>query len=138
ARRAAAPATPRRRRVPPGEARARLGDGETSEGKTESQTAARAEPGGGVDPAKNAIKKRLEKPLRLHEQRLDRVAEVLKASGARRVVDLGCGSGKLLKRLMAERQFQKILGIDVGIQDLEAAGRGLRPDRVSGPGRGRL
>src|SRR5262249_15025760 len=78
------------------------------------------------------------KPLRLHEQRLDRVAEVLKACGARRVVDLGCGSGKLLKRLLAERQFNPNLGVDVGIQDLEAATRRRRPDRVGERGRARV
>lgn len=88
---------------------------------------------GVVEPARNAAEERLEKPLRLHDQRLDRVAEVLKASGARRVVDLGCGSGKLLKRLMAEKQFTEILGVDVNLQDLEIAARRLRLDTLSEP-----
>jgi 3' terminal RNA ribose 2'-O-methyltransferase Hen1 len=75
---------------------------------------------------KDAAEESLERPLRLHEQRLQAVTEVLKASGARRVADLGCGAGKLLKRLMAEKQFQEILGIDIGIRSLEIAARRLR------------
>ena len=47
------------------------------------------------------------------------------------IVDLGCGSGKLLKRLLAERQFSEILGVDVGIQDLEMAARRLRLETLS-------
>lgn len=75
---------------------------------------------------KDAAEEALEKPLRLHELRLDTVAEKLKELGARRVVDLGCGSGKLLKRLMAERQFKEILGIDVSSGSLDNAARRLR------------
>ena len=55
----------------------------------------------------------LERPIRLHDLRLDTVASTLLSLGARRVLDLGCGSGKLMKRLMPERQFTVILGIDV-------------------------
>jgi len=86
---------------------------------------------GVVELPKNAAEEKLEKPLRLHEQRLAAVADALKASGARRVVDLGCGNGKLLKRLMAEKQFTEILGVDVGIRDLEAAARRLRLEALN-------
>jgi 3' terminal RNA ribose 2'-O-methyltransferase Hen1 len=120
------------------EAIARLAELETTEGEAESQIDAPADAEGVVEPAKNAAEERLEKPLRLHEQRLDRVAEVLKASGARRVVDLGCGSGKLLKRLLPEKQFKQILGLDVATQDLEAAARRLRLDRLSERDRARI
>ncbi len=51
---------------------------------------------------------------------------MLKASGARRVVDLGCGSGKLLKRLLAEKQFTEVLGVDVSALSLELAERRLK------------
>src|SRR5690606_17408457 len=76
--------------------------------------------------------------LRLHDQRLNRVTEVLKAAGVHRVVDLGCGSGKLLKRLLAEKQFTEILGVDVGIQDLEIAARRLRLETLSERQRARI
>lgn len=55
----------------------------------------------------------LEKPARLHELRLDRVCQLLKESGARKVLDMGCGSGKLLSKLLKVRQFEQILGVDV-------------------------
>jgi 3' terminal RNA ribose 2'-O-methyltransferase Hen1 len=57
----------------------------------------------------------------LNEQRLDAVVQVLKEKGASRVMDLGCGEGKLLKRLAAESQFTEILGMDVTYRSIEAA-----------------
>ena len=48
----------------------------------------------------------------LHEQRLDEVCRMLKATGARRILDLGCGSGSLLYRLLAEPQFEQIVGLE--------------------------
>lgn len=63
----------------------------------------------------------IEKPLKLHEQRLQLVAEKLKESGAQRVVDLGCGEGKLLRMLLKEKQFKEILGMDVSYRSLEMA-----------------
>lgn len=80
----------------------------------------------------------LERPIRLHDLRLDTVAETLREKGARRVVDLGCGSGKLMKRLMAEPQFVDILGIDVSTASLETAERRLRIDRIPTSERGRV
>lgn len=90
------------------------------------------------ETAKDAAEEALEKPIRLHELRLDTVAERLKLLGARKVVDLGCGSGKLLKRLMAEKQFDDILGIDVSAGCLENAERRLRLDRLSERQRARI
>lgn len=58
---------------------------------------------------------------RLHEERLDRVAEVLKASGAARVLDLGCGEGKLLRRLLSAAQFRELVGLDISARSLEIA-----------------
>jgi 3' terminal RNA ribose 2'-O-methyltransferase Hen1 len=84
-----------------------------------------------VELKKDAAEEALEKPIRLHELRLDTVAQVLKDKGARRVVDLGCGSGKLLKRLLAEKQFTEILGVDVSSISLEMAERRLKLDRMS-------
>jgi 3' terminal RNA ribose 2'-O-methyltransferase Hen1 len=87
---------------------------------------------------KDAAEESLEKPLRLHEQRLQAVTEILKASGARRVADLGCGSGKLLKRLMAERQFEEILGLDISVRSIEIAAHRLRLDTLNEKQRGRI
>jgi len=84
-----------------------------------------------AEPPKDAAEEALEKPIRLHDLRLDMVVGVLKEAGARSVVDLGCGSGKLLKRLMAEKQFNEILGVDVSSLALEIAERRLRLSRLS-------
>lgn len=54
----------------------------------------------------------------LHEERLDSVYKRIRQSGARRVLDLGCGSGSLLVRLINDPQFSHIVG-------LESSGVGL-------------
>lgn len=48
----------------------------------------------------------------LHEERLDFVFRTIKATGARRVLDLGCGSGSLLYRLLADGQFEQVTGLE--------------------------
>jgi 3' terminal RNA ribose 2'-O-methyltransferase Hen1 len=73
----------------------------------------------------------IEKPLRLQDQRLDAALEAVIASGARRVVDLGCGWGALIERLVKDRSIREILGMDVSFRALEAARRRLRLDRAS-------
>ncbi len=70
----------------------------------------------------------LEKPISLNEQRLGMVAAALKATGAKRVVDLGCGEGKLLRELLKEKQFEEIVGMDVAFRSLEIAKDRLRFD----------
>src|SRR5262245_46915321 len=73
------------------------------------------------DTAEEAI----EKPLRLHDMRLDTVASELKRLGAARILDLGCGEGKLIGRLVADRQFTEIVGVEVGSMSLARAARRL-------------
>jgi 3' terminal RNA ribose 2'-O-methyltransferase Hen1 len=72
----------------------------------------------------------LEKPLSLNEQRLGAVVAALRAAGARRVLDLGCGAGSLLRELLKDKQFEEVVGLDVSIRSLEAARRRLKPDRL--------
>jgi 3' terminal RNA ribose 2'-O-methyltransferase Hen1 len=72
----------------------------------------------------------LERPLSLNDQRLASVLAVLKGSGASRVIDLGCGEGRLLKLLLAERQFTEIVGMDVSYRLLETATDRLHLDRM--------
>jgi 3' terminal RNA ribose 2'-O-methyltransferase Hen1 len=79
---------------------------------------------------RDAAEATLERPLSLNEQRLSTVLAALKGSGATRVVDLGCGEGRLLKLLLDERQFAEILGMDVSYRALEMAGDRLRLDRL--------
>ncbi|MDZ4687843.1 MAG: 3' terminal RNA ribose 2'-O-methyltransferase Hen1 [Planctomycetaceae bacterium] len=72
----------------------------------------------------------LEQTLSLNEQRHGTVLAALRGSGARSVLDLGCGEGKLLRELLADRQFERIVGLDVSIRALEIAQRRLKLDRV--------
>lgn len=129
----------KRKRALANEAIERLAElaGEPDQDEAETDTAAMDADGIAV-AAKAAMEEKLEKPLRLHDRRLDAVAEVLKLSGAHRVVDLGCGSGKLLKRLLAEKQFTEILGVDVGVADLEIASRRLRLETLPERQRARI
>ena len=73
----------------------------------------------------------VEEPLRLNEARLGAVVAVLKARGAARVLDLGCGGGKLLQALLAEPQFAEIVGADISHRALEAAEARLRLERLA-------
>ena len=72
----------------------------------------------------------LERPLSLHEQRLGAVMAAIRACGARRVLDLGCGEGKLLRALLKDVQFEEIVGMDVSIRSLEIARDRLKLDRM--------
>ena len=72
----------------------------------------------------------VEAPAGLNETRLQRVAEILKESRARRVLDLGCGEGKLLRQLIAEPQFEEIVGMDVSHQMLKTAQARLGYERL--------
>jgi 3' terminal RNA ribose 2'-O-methyltransferase Hen1 len=72
----------------------------------------------------------LEKPISLNEERLGTVVAALKASEAKRVLDLGCGEGKLLKALLADRQFEEIIGVDVSTRTLERAADRLRLEQL--------
>jgi 3' terminal RNA ribose 2'-O-methyltransferase Hen1 len=72
----------------------------------------------------------LEKPLSLHDQRIGAVMAALRSSGANRVLDLGCGEGKLLRELLKDKQFEEIVGMDVSIRSLEMARDRLKLDRL--------
>ncbi|TDC76922.1 3' terminal RNA ribose 2'-O-methyltransferase Hen1 [Micromonospora sp. KC606] len=58
------------------------------------------------------------------------VLAALAASGASRVLDLGCGGGALLTALVADRRYTEIGGTDVSIHALSMAARRLRLDRL--------
>lgn len=79
----------------------------------------------------NAEEAVIEKALSLNEQRLGSVLAALKGSGARRVLDLGCGEGNLLRLLLKEPQFTEITGMDVSHSALEKASDRLKLDRLS-------
>jgi 3' terminal RNA ribose 2'-O-methyltransferase Hen1 len=108
----------RHRRSLTSEALAKLLEGEEVDPDREVQTRA-------------AEEEAVEEPLRLNEKRLGAVVSVLKASGAKRVLDLGCGSGKLVQALLKEPQFDAIAGVDISHRALEAADARLKLDRLA-------
>ncbi|QKW37717.1 3' terminal RNA ribose 2'-O-methyltransferase Hen1 [Actinomadura sp. NAK00032] len=69
-----------------------------------------------------------EKTVSLAEHRLQSVVRALRDENARRVIDLGCGSGKLLALLAKDDFFSEISGTDVSHRALSHAWRRLRWD----------
>lgn len=80
----------------------------------------------------------VERSVNLNEQRLNTVVAALKSANARRVLDLGCGEGKLLRALLADRAFDEIVGVDVSHRALQIAQERLRVDRLPDRQRARL
>ncbi|MCR9232335.1 MAG: 3' terminal RNA ribose 2'-O-methyltransferase Hen1 [bacterium] len=71
-----------------------------------------------------------DKAIPLNQQRLGSVMAALRASGAKRVLDLGCGEGKLLRDLLSDRQFEQIVGLDISVRALEIAAKRLKLKRL--------
>jgi 3' terminal RNA ribose 2'-O-methyltransferase Hen1 len=90
----------------------------------------------GLQPDGTAVLDTETPPARtsLAEQRRDAVLAVLRRTGATSVVDLGCGEGKLLRLLLDDPAYRRIVGVDVSHRSLEIAARRLRleqlPDRA--------
>jgi 3' terminal RNA ribose 2'-O-methyltransferase Hen1 len=80
----------------------------------------------------------IERNISLNEHRLGTVIGALKASGAVRVLDLGCGEGRLLQLLLKEKQFAEIVGMDVSHRALEIAKSRLNYDRLPSMQKARL
>jgi 3' terminal RNA ribose 2'-O-methyltransferase Hen1 len=83
-----------------------------------------------VAAERDLAEERLEARVSLHEQRLSAVLAVLQASGAKRVLDLGCGEGKLLRLLAPLPQFTEVVGVDVSARSLEIARQRLDRQRL--------
>lgn len=89
------------------------------------------------DPDEPGREEQLEQHVSLREQRLGTVEAVLKASGARRVLDLGCGEGALLERLL-HGGYEQIVGLDVSVRALERAALRLRLENMHDAQRQRI
>src|SRR5215469_11362058 len=86
----------------------------------------------------NEEEEKVERPLGLHEQRLGKVLSVLRGVGAKRVLDLGCGEGKLLRLLLGDPQFEHILGMDVSWRSVEIANDKLKLNQMGEKQRTRI
>ena len=87
-----------------------------------------------VESAEEAI----EKPLGLADQRMDAVARTLKVAGAKRVLDLGCGEGRLLRKLLTDSFFDQVVGVDASMAVLTRARERLGLERLPEAQRARL
>lgn len=80
----------------------------------------------------------IEAPIKLWQQRLGAVISALRSLGAKRVVDLGCGEGRLVRALLEDRQFEQILGMDVSMRSLQIASERLRLEQLPARQRERI
>ncbi|WP_437784604.1 3' terminal RNA ribose 2'-O-methyltransferase Hen1 [Sorangium sp. So ce1097] len=91
-----------------------------------------------TEDEKAAPEDRAEARISLDEARREAVVAALRRAEARSVLDLGCGEGKLLKRLVDERVFERVAGADVSVRSLEVAKRRLRLDDLPDKQRRRI
>jgi 3' terminal RNA ribose 2'-O-methyltransferase Hen1 len=84
-----------------------------------------------VEAAHDTEEEQVERPLSLNEQRLNAVIDQIKAARARRVIDLGCGTGKLVQRILRDTSVERVLGVDVSHRALEGAARRLHLDTMA-------
>lgn len=66
----------------------------------------------------------------LARRRREAVLAALAESGARSVVDLGCGEGALLGELLDDPRYERLLGVDVSTRSLGIAERRLHLDTL--------
>ena len=83
-----------------------------------------------IEETRDNEEEAIERPISLNEQRVSAVIAALKSSDSKRVVDLGCGEGKLIRALLEDREFEEIVGMDVSHRALERAQERLRFDRM--------
>ncbi|MGI8552096.1 MAG: 3' terminal RNA ribose 2'-O-methyltransferase Hen1 [Dehalococcoidia bacterium] len=83
-----------------------------------------------VEELHGADEQAIEETISLNEQRLGSVLAAIKQSGAKRVLDLSCGEGRLLRALLDDRGFSEILGVDVSYRALEIAQDRLKLERL--------
>jgi SAM-dependent methyltransferase len=92
----------------------------------------------GTDPTGTGPDHEPGQPASLAQQRRDAVLAILRAAGAQRVADLGCGEGALTAQLLADRQFTEVIAADVSSRALTVAERRLRLDQMPDRQRSRL
>ncbi|MDX9973160.1 MAG: 3' terminal RNA ribose 2'-O-methyltransferase Hen1 [FCB group bacterium] len=82
------------------------------------------------EAAKEADEASLESKLNLNEQRIEAVMRRVETAAPSRAIDLGCGEGKLLQRLLQLRSIAAVSGMDVSAMQLVRTARRLQVDRM--------
>ncbi len=91
-----------------------------------------------VDSEQDLEEAKVEERISLNQQRLDTVTSVIEQVGATRVLDLGCGEGRLVQRLLRVPQVVHVTGADVSTRALERAEDRLRLEQLSDRQRSRV
>ena len=84
-----------------------------------------------VDPTEEEILQPEERRVPLNTQRHDAVHQALLELGVHSVIDLGCGPGQFLDRLVKTPAFTRVVGSDVSTRSLQYAARRLHLERMS-------
>jgi 3' terminal RNA ribose 2'-O-methyltransferase Hen1 len=85
-----------------------------------------------IEPAEDEeILQPEDKRVPLNTQRHEAVQQALLELAATSVIDLGCGPGQFLERLVKTPAFSRVAGCDVSTRSLQYAARRLRLDRMS-------
>ena len=82
-----------------------------------------------VERLDNAVDSGAPRPLAAERRRV--VIDMLRAAGASRVADLGCGGGLLVRELLADPSFSLVIGTDVSARALTQAERRLNVAEMS-------
>jgi 3' terminal RNA ribose 2'-O-methyltransferase Hen1 len=80
----------------------------------------------------------VEARISLSQQRLDAVTTALLEAGASRVIDLGCGEGRLIQALLKVASITRVTGADVSVMALERAAERLHLAELSDRQRDRV
>jgi 3' terminal RNA ribose 2'-O-methyltransferase Hen1 len=91
-----------------------------------------------IHAERDAVEQAIEKPMRLNDRRMEKVVELIRQSGVRSVLDLGCGEGRLLRDLLTIPGLDRIVGVEVAPRVLAGAATRLKLDRMAEPMRRRL
>ena len=82
------------------------------------------------EPESEEVQEEKEKKQTLNQTRLTAVLDEVLNSGAKSVIDMGCGEGNLTRLLIREKQLQKVSATDVSFNVLERAKEKLKIDRL--------
>ena len=85
----------------------------------------------GEQVARDQSEATIERPVRLQDLRIAAVTAALREAGARRIADVGCGEGALVRALLREPWVEHVVGVDVSWRALELAGRRLKLDEMA-------
>lgn len=84
----------------------------------------------GADEQHDREEARVEERISLNQQRLDGVVAAVEAAGAARVLDLGCGEGRLVQALLRSPSVAQVTGADVSTRALDRAADRVHLDEL--------